>query len=151
MIKISTFIIICVILLTCLFQLRARNWLRRHCRRLHYWSQPIILMHTPSTYWYEEIVTYTVRCLYNAVSFLQNSHKRHVLTGELWGVCCEFEVWFTFCCCHRSAECHIVINWTALYRLLTILLALCEESPSVTSGFPSRRLSNTELWYFHCC
>ena len=34
--------------------------------------------------------------------------------GELLGVCCEFEVWFTFCCCNRSAVCNIMINWTAL-------------------------------------
>ena len=34
---------------------------------------------------------------------------------------------------------------------LHVLLALCEGNPLVTSGFPSQRASNAELWYFRCC
>ena len=34
--------------------------------------------------------------------------------GEVWGVCCEFEVWFMFCCCRRIADGNIVMNWTLL-------------------------------------
>ena len=30
--------------------------------------------------------------------------------------CFEFEVWCTFCCCHRCAVCNIVMNWTTLKR-----------------------------------
>ena len=48
---------------------------------------------------------------YNAVNLLQNSHNRHPNEGEVWGVCCEFEVLFAFCCCHLSAVCDIMINW----------------------------------------
>ena len=59
----------------------------------------------------------TVRCRYNVVNFLQNSHNRGGRgEDEVWGVCCEFEVWLTFYCCRRSALHNIVINWTALKR-----------------------------------
>ena len=61
----------------------------------------------------------TVRCRYNAVNFLKNPHNRHPIArpwGEVWGVCCEFEVWFTFCCCNRNADGKMVINWNALNR-----------------------------------
>ena len=34
-----------------------------------------------------------------------------VMKGEIR---CDFEVWFTFCCCRRSAGGKIVINWTRL-------------------------------------
>ena len=34
---------------------------------------------------------------------------------------------------------------------LLILLALCEGNPLVTSGFPSQKASNLELWCFPCC
>ena len=33
--------------------------------------------------------------------------------GDIY-VCCDFKTWFTFCHCFRSAECNIVISWTAL-------------------------------------
>ena len=46
------------------------------------------------------------------------------LMGKVWGVCCEFEVWFMFCCCHRSVQGNTLINWTCynstqLYILVT--------------------------------
>ena len=28
--------------------------------------------------------------------------------GEVWGVCCDFNNWFTFCHCYRSVVCNIV-------------------------------------------
>ena len=34
---------------------------------------------------------------------------------------------------------------------LSALLALCEENPPVTGGFPSQRVSDAELWYFLGC
>ena len=40
--------------------------------------------------------------------------------GEGWCVCCEVKVWYTFCHCHRSAMCNIVINRTAWKRHSTI-------------------------------
>ena len=63
------------------------------------------------------VLDYTVRCRYNAVNFLQNPCNRHPIArpwGEVWGVCCDFRIWFTFCHCYRSVVCNIVINWTAL-------------------------------------
>ena len=44
----------------------------------------------------------TMRCRYNAVNFLHNSHSRHPISlpwGRCMGVFCELEVWFMFYCC----------------------------------------------------
>ena len=35
--------------------------------------------------------------------------------------------------------------------MFSTLLALCEENPLVTSGFPSQWASNVDLWWFLCC
>ena len=61
--------------------------------------------------------SYKLRCHYNAVNFLPFPHNRHpwlARKGKIRVVCCEFEVWFTLCCCNRSAVGNIVIKWTAL-------------------------------------
>ena len=34
--------------------------------------------------------------------------------GEVWGVCCDSKVGFTFCRLYRSAAVNVVMNWTAL-------------------------------------
>ena len=57
------------------------------------------------------------RCLYNAVNFLQNAHNKHSKLArecEIWGVCCDYNIWFTFCHCYRSVVCNTVINQAAL-------------------------------------
>ena len=38
----------------------------------------------------------------------------------VWGACFEFEVWFTFCCCHRSTVCMGCLFWvrSLIYVLL---------------------------------
>ena len=46
----------------------------------------------------------------------------------IWGVCCEFEIRFTFCCCHRSVVCNVVINWTALWRHSTVFWKVTLEA-----------------------
>ena len=92
-----------------------------------------------------------VWCRYNAVSFFffQNPHNRHTIAGgirlfpclhapfvrlymyrrsdrgpvlEVWGVCCEFEVSFTFSCCLSSALGNIVINWAAFITALGCII-----------------------------
>ena len=70
----------------------------------------------------------TVRCRYNAVNFISNPQNRHPIArpwgrviggggggGAGWGgVCCEFEVRFTFYRCHHCVGGNTMINWTAL-------------------------------------
>ena len=64
-----------------------------------------------------------VRCRYNAVNHTPPPKKKkkkkkkniHTInTGELWSVCCDFKVWFTFCWCHLGADDNIVVNWAML-------------------------------------
>ena len=52
--------------------------------------------------------------------FHQNLHNRHPIARPwgLWGVCCEFEVWFKFCFCQLSDMGTIVID---LDRVITAL------------------------------
>ena len=47
--------------------------------------------------------SYTVWCCYIAVSFLQ--------FPPIWCVCCDFQVWFMFCCSQCSTVCRIAMNW----------------------------------------
>ena len=56
----------------------------------------------------EEDNNNTVGCRYNTVDFFQNPHNWR--EGELWGVCCDSDIWFTFCHCYRSVMCDIMIN-----------------------------------------
>ena len=57
--------------------------------------------------------TCTVRCRYNALSFLQCPYKRHPIARprgrDIWCL-----LWFTFCHCNRSAVCNTVMTGTAL-------------------------------------
>ena len=52
----------------------------------------------------------TVQCHYNMISFYSN-----LLLGELWGVYCEVQIWYTCCHCHHSTVCNIMMNWTMLW------------------------------------
>ena len=74
-------------------------------------------------YWYDNhrfpSENNKVRRRYSGVNFFQNPHnnKRHPRApheGEVLGICCEVQVRYTFCRCHRSAERDIVINRTVL-------------------------------------
>ena len=71
----------------------------------------------------------TVWCRYNAVNFPRNPDQRHALTGKLWSiynkfdVSCMFEVWFTFCCCHHSAICIVLMDWTAVLNCTNLVSA----------------------------
>ena len=40
--------------------------------------------------------------------------------GEILGVCCDSDIWFTSRHCYRCVVCNIAINWTALKRHLTV-------------------------------
>ena len=47
-----------------------------------------------------EGIVSTVRCVYNTVNYFQSIHNRNAIAkGEVWGVYCEFQFWFsaTFC------------------------------------------------------
>ena len=59
------------------------------------------------------IISYTVRCRYNAVNFLPNPHNRHPIArpwGRGMGYLLYSKIWFTFYYCYRSVVCNIVIN-----------------------------------------
>ena len=41
----------------------------------------------------------TAQCHYKTVNFLQIPHNGHPIAhreGEIWGVCCEYKIWFMF-------------------------------------------------------
>ena len=38
--------------------------------------------------------------------------------GEIWGVFCEFNLWFIFCCSHWSAVLNIMLYWTAYQAVI---------------------------------
>ena len=45
-----------------------------------------------------QVTSYTVGCRYNAVNFHPNPKKYTVQLareGEVWGVCCEFNLWLS--------------------------------------------------------
>ena len=64
-------------------------------------------------------------CVYKGMFSLSALHVVSVTDIESW--------------CHHDME------------TLSALLALCEGNPLLSSGFPSQRASNAELWYFACC
>ena len=67
----------------------------------------------------------TVRCRFNAVNFLQNSHNTHPIARQLgrsMGCFCEFKVWFMFCTNHCSSVCNMMLYCTALYRHSTVIM-----------------------------
>ena len=37
-------------------------------------------------------------------------HFRFSDKGEIWSVCCDSKIRFTFCCCYHSAICNIMMN-----------------------------------------
>ena len=41
--------------------------------------------------------------------------------------------------------------WRHIMERFSVVLALCERNPPVTSGFPSKRANNAELWCFLWC
>ena len=45
-------------------------------------------------------------------NFLTTDTPKLAHSGEVWGVCCEFQVRFMFCSCHCSDVCKIAINST---------------------------------------
>ena len=53
-------------------------------------------------------IWYSAPGRYNAVNFLQNTHKRLAHQDDIWGVFCEFKYWFTLCCCHFI---FYVVSW----------------------------------------
>ena len=64
----------------------------------------------------------TVRCSYNAVflkiKILIIDTPLLAREGELWGVCCEFEVWFKFCFCPHSGVGDIKLIWTTSFECI---------------------------------
>ena len=56
--------------------------------------------------------------------FVQNPHKidtpELALMGEIWGVFCEYQLWYMFLSGRSFAVCTFVSYWTALYWHLAV-------------------------------
>ena len=65
------------------------------------------------------------------------------LSRPLWRQCNGFETWS-----HQSESSSL---WRHQIGTFSALLALCEGNPPVTTGFPSHRTSNQDLWCSFCC
>ena len=112
--------------------------------RLEYFKLATILVH-----WGRHCTAhfrYTVQCRYNAISFLQIlkvDTPQLTREGEVWGVCCEVIVRYTFCRCLRSAVFNIVINQAALQRHSTVL-------PSLNWKFARRIWNHSPVHWIFC-
>ena len=105
---------------------------------------------------------YTVRCRYNAVSFLLNPHYIHhiarlcvcVWGGGGWGVFCEFTGWYMFC--HPTGLCEIMTYWAMLQRHPTenIRASWFKSSGEWYNNQNNCQYSSSQeicTWLAHCC
>ena len=96
---------------------------------------------------------------YRTINFLQNTHYIYsiVYLCKICGVSCEFNVWSISTVCIWYAVYNILLTlylsplksrvffvasmpcWFSQMETFSMLLALCEGNPPVTSGFPSQR------------
>ena len=99
----------------------------------------------------------TVWCCYKAVDFLQNPHIDTpwlARKGEIWGVLCEYKLWFIARLSFCKSECNIMI-WFRLRSKKTSKLhvtGLCEWNWPVASEFPTQKAGNAEnisIWWHH--
>ena len=98
--------------------------------------------------------SFKIKMIKNVYIFFWFFQRTQQVKSYCWpGLVCEIS--HLSLCCWLVSNCFIWLSrwgWRAHRRLddIITLLALCEGNPLVTSGFPSQRASNMELWCFLC-